>query len=144
MARNVKQIVIKDGRDAGKVFVVTEMAARPAHTWATRAIFAMMNSGADIPDNVAAMGIAGMVMIGISGLTKVPYDLAAPLLEELLDCARFVPDASRPEVSVSADDKVIEDFTTYFTLQNAAWDVLSEPFMSAARSTSASAVTAQA
>lgn len=130
------------GRDAGKVFIITEMSARAAHAWATRAIFAMMNSGVEIPDGAAAAGMAGLVSVGIMGLTKIPYEVAAPLLDELLACAAYQPDPANPSVTRAIHESDIEEFATYFVLQNAAWDVLSAPFMGAARSTSASATTA--
>ena len=130
------------GRDDGKSFVITEMSARQAHTWATRAIFAMLNTGVEIPDHVARQGVAGLVSVGIVGLTRVPYEVAAPLLDELLACAVYRPDANKPDVTLPVNDHVVEEFATYFALQNAAWDLLSEPFTNAARSTSASATTA--
>lgn len=145
MARQVTIKTIEGptaGRDAGKVFQITEMSARQAHTWATRAIFAMLNGGVEVPANIAAMGVAGLAVVGLSGLTKVNYETAAPLLEELLSCARAVPDPSKPDVTTHVSDANVEEFTTYFSLQNAAYDLIAAPFTSAARSTSASAATA--
>lgn len=131
MGRDTRTVVITSGRDEGKTFVVTEMAARPAHAWATRAIFALLNAGADIPGDIASMGVAGLAMVGLSGIQKVQYEIAHPLLEELLACAQCIPDANRPDTRVPVD-RVVEDFPTFFKLQQAAYELLTSRFTTAA------------
>lgn len=118
MARKQLKITIADeGRDKGKVFVLTEMAARPGHDWATRALFAIMNGGVDIPDDFMGAGWAGLAAIGIKALGKVHVDAAKPLMDELLECVTIQPDAGKPEVTRKWIDDDFEEITTIFRLQ---------------------------
>ncbi len=45
MARKTKDLVIADGRDKGKTFVITEMSVIDADNWANRALLAMLRGG---------------------------------------------------------------------------------------------------
>lgn len=138
MARTVKKIQIADaGRDNGKVFVVTEMAPRDGHKWATRAIFALMNSGFEVPDDLAASGFAGLAAMGVKALGKANIETMAPLFDELLACVQFVPDPSKPGVMLDDLDRHIEEIKTFFVLQKEVLAVHVEPFMSGVKSTGA-------
>ncbi len=118
MARKVLKLkIVDDGRDIGKTFVITEMPARKGHQWATRALFALMNAGITIPDNLANAGFAGIAAIGIKALGNVPSHVAEPLLDELLECVEIMPDPSRPEVVRGLISDDTEEITTIFKLQ---------------------------
>ncbi len=113
MARKTK--IIKDelkGRDAGKVFLITELDAWAAEAWATEALFAMMNAGVDIPEGIENAGLAGVAALGLSALTKVPYDKAKPLIEKMMSCVQVVLAVTRPLI---ADD--IEEVGTLLLLK---------------------------
>lgn len=92
--RKTAEIVIADeGRDKGKRFQIEEMAAAQAEKWALRALFAAMNAGIEIPDDVSAnSGMAGIAVMGWEALAKVPFEKAEPLLDELMDCVKSVQD----------------------------------------------------
>ena len=116
------------GRDAGKIFLITEMAARPAHKWATRALFAVMNAGLEVPDEYKDAGFAGLAAVVSSGdtqllamfirtLGKLDVAVAMPLLDELLDCVEIIPDPSNPNVKRKMWDEDIEEVSTIFALQ---------------------------
>ena len=107
----------QDGRDKGKAFIITEMAARPAHKWATRALFALISGGVDIPEGVAEMGMAGLAAIGLQSLNGISVEKAEPLLDELLTCVSVMPDPRKPEVVRALFDGDIEEPMTYFKLQ---------------------------
>lgn len=47
MALKTRQITIENGRDKGRVFLITEMSAAHADNWAMRALLALANSGAE-------------------------------------------------------------------------------------------------
>lgn len=97
MARKTKKITIDSkGRDYGKVFLITELDAWSAEEWATEALFAMMNAGVDIPEGIEQAGLAGVAALGISALTKVPYDKAKPLIEKMMSCVQVVLAVTRP------------------------------------------------
>ena len=118
MARKTLKLKIMDeGRDLGKTFVITEMAARQGHQWATRALFAVMNGGVEIPDNILSAGFAGIAAIGVKALGRVSIDVAEPLLNELLACVVIMPDPAKPEVTRTLIDDDLEEVATIFKLQ---------------------------
>ena len=138
MARKILKLKITDeGRDLGKTFVLTELPARMGHQWATRALFAMMNGGVEIPDNLMTSGFAGIAAIGIKALGRVPSAIAEPLLDELLGCVEIMPDASHPEVVRSLVDSDIDEVMTFFKLQKEVLALHVDFFTSAAPLTSA-------
>lgn len=116
------------GRDKGKTFLLTEMGARPGHKWATRALFAVMNAGLEVPEEYADAGFAGLAAIVSSGNTqllamfirtlgKLDSAIAMPLLDELLDCVEVIPDPSHPNVKRKLWDEDVEEVATLFALQ---------------------------
>jgi hypothetical protein len=118
MARKVIDYVEQaEGRDKGKTFRITELSAEAAEEWGARAVFAMMNAGVEIPDGIAQQGLAGLASIGITALTKVPFQDAKPLFDKMFECVQFVPDAARPNVvrPLFADD--IEEVSTRLKLR---------------------------
>ncbi len=126
-------ITIEKGMDAGKVFRITPMAARPGHRWASRVIFALMNAGVEIPENIADAGMAAIAVIGIKALGKVPFEVAEPLLDELLDQVSIIPDPSKPEIVRKWIDEDFEEAGTIFRLQKESLMVNIDFFMSAVR-----------
>lgn len=77
------------GRDKGKQYLITEADPFRTEAWCTRAMFAAMNAGVDIPENIANAGLAGVVALGAKALGLVPYDAAKPLLDEMLTCVQY-------------------------------------------------------
>lgn len=126
------------GRDKGKVFILTELAARPAHRWATRVLFAVMNTGIELPADILESGMAGVAQVGIKALGAVPYDIAEPMLDELLGCVTWVPDPARPEIARPLRDDAIQEAATYFKLQHAVMKLHTDPFTRGDQSTSVS------
>lgn len=124
----------KANRDSGKVFIITEMSAHQAHRWATRAIFAVMNSGVELPDNAASLGMAGLAVMGMGALSGVPYAVAEPLLDELLTCVQIKQDITTRAL-VPED---IEEAVTIFDLQRQVLTMHIEPFISGGKQTSES------
>lgn len=118
MARKELIYTVPDeGRDKGKAFHITEMPARPGHRWATRVLFAVMNAGVELDDNVLNSGFAGLASVGLQALGKVHIDVAEPLLNELFDCIKAIPDPSRPAVMRPLCDDDTEEVSTLFKLQ---------------------------
>ena len=139
MARIVKTITIAaEGRDKGKTFILTEMPPRVGHKWATRALFAMLNSGADIPDNVMSSGMAGIAMMGGRALTLIPAEAAEPLLEQLLDGIRINYEPTKSHMERDINDSDIEEIATLFLLQKEVFLMHTEPFTKGVKSTSVS------
>lgn len=117
------EITIEDGRDAGKLFRVTEMPVSRLEKWACRALIALF--GAELPPDVAslaqtsnAMALASGVMRGISGLD---WKVAEPLYDELLAQIAIIPRRERPldtiQICPQNLDAHIEDLSTIFRLR---------------------------
>jgi hypothetical protein len=120
MARKTIDITITaEGRDNGKLFRLTEMSAAAAERWAMRALAAIGQSGAEIPEDITAAGFAGIVALGIRAFTGIPWELAEPLLAEMMTCVAIVPDPSRPQVvrPLFGDDD-IEEIATRLRLRD--------------------------
>lgn len=100
MARKVKTVTIEaEGRDTGKVFVLTEMPASQAEKWAIRALLALGRSGIDIPPGIAEAGMAGVAAIGVRALLGLQFYEAEPLLDEAFrSCVGFYPDPRQRKV----------------------------------------------
>ena len=81
---NSRFITIESGRDTGKIFQITIMSAAQAEKWAMRAILAMIQSGMEIPDDVAAMGMAGVAKMGMQAIGGIKWELAEPLLDDMM------------------------------------------------------------
>jgi len=115
--KTVTYKVTAKGRDLGKVFLLTELSTADAEDWAMRAFFALMNSGVDIPDDVAEMGLAGIASIGLGALGKIDYEKARPLLDKMMQCVQIIPDPSRPNVLRALDPTDIEEVATRLLLR---------------------------
>lgn len=101
--RKTKELKInvpdKAYRDNGKVFLLREMSAADAESWAARAMEAMSKSGADVPEYVLRAGLAGLYNLGIRAFLGAPHALVKPLLDEMFEkCVSVVPDPKRPNV----------------------------------------------
>lgn len=141
MARKEKTVVITtEGRDKSKVFHITELSASEAEAWATRALFVMMNCGVEVPDDLMSAGLAGIAAIGIKSLSRVPYEMAKPLFDEMMECVCIIPDPKQPLVKrgkggvgpMIEDD--IEEVSTRLQLRKSVLELHLDFFLSAARS----------
>ncbi len=136
MARKQQTVTISaEGRDKGKVFVLTELSAYEAEDWAGRALFALMNAGVEIPENIAQAGLAGVAALGMTALTKLPYDSAKPLLDSMMGCVKIQPSTNVVRALI-ADD--IEEVATLLTLRKHVLGLHMDFSMPAAKSTSGS------
>lgn len=123
--RKSTEIVIDNdgGRDAGKVFVITEMPATQAEKWAMRALLALAKSGVELPDNPAGVGMASIATMGLQSLTKLSFADAEPLMDEMFRCVQIRPDPSKPftrhlvEAGPNGEGADIEEITTRVRLR---------------------------
>lgn len=102
------------GRDHGKVFVITEMDSDRAERWAIRALLAMTNAGASVPDSET--GMAGLAVAGMEALGKLSFAAAEPLLNEMWTCVQYQHKPGQPLVQVTDE---IEEVATRFELRKA-------------------------
>lgn len=119
MARKTASVTITaEGRDHGKVFLLTEMPASQAERWATRALLALGRSGTPIDDDVKNSGMAGIAVYGLRAFAAVGFEDIDPLLTEMMDCVQFVPDASKPTVVRDLIEDDIQEVATRVFLRS--------------------------
>jgi len=126
MARREKQIAIEaDGRDKGKLFVITEMPATAAEKWGIRVFLAMGQSGVEIPDDLAKAGLMGVASMGVQALLGMPWNLVEPLLDEMWACVAFIPNPGQPGTLVTGNmlDTQIEEVATRLLLRQEVLDL---------------------
>lgn len=137
MARKEASFVADYGRDAGKQFLITEMPASQAENWAFKVILAIGNAGIDVPENLAAQGMAGLLAVGYLNLLKIPFEALKPLLDEMMGCVQIVPTANLKRPLIEDD---IEEVKTRLSLRKAIWDLHMDFFLEEKESTSESPV----
>lgn len=128
------------GRDNGKVFLLTEMSAVAAEKWATRAICALMNTGVEIPPDIATQGMAGLSSMGMQAIAKLPYYALEPLMADLMTCVQMVPNPQNPAVVRAVLDDDFEEVATIFNLKKEVVDLHTGFFTAASKSTTAPVV----
>lgn len=122
MARTtVNYTVTDDNRDHGKTFVITEMPASQGEAWAARALLALMGSGVQMPEGFEHAGMAGMAELGIKALAGLKWEVAEPLLAEMFECIKIMPDPSKPQVVRNLIEQDIEEITTRVKLRTEVW-----------------------
>lgn len=127
MARKIVEYKVeKANRDKDKVFVITEMSAVQGHEWATKALFAILNSGVEMSDEMAGMGLAGLAVMGMGAITKIPHAVAKPLLDELLHCVQI----KQEKVTRALVPEDFEEVMTIFDLQREVLSMHILPFIS--------------
>lgn len=126
MARHTTTYVVTDeGRDKGKHFLITEMSASKAESWAMRALMALMGSNVDLPEGFETLGMAGLAQVGFKGLSQLSWNVAEPLLAEMLECVQVIPDRHKPSVvrPILDEDYDIEEITTRLKLRMEVWSL---------------------
>lgn len=119
MGRKTQTLTIAaDGRDHGKAYFLTEMPAARSEKWALRALLALSKSGVSLPDGVHTLGMAALMAVGLRALLGLPFADVEPLLDEMLVCVQFVPDASRPAVMRALVPDDIEEVQTMLLIRS--------------------------
>lgn len=91
MRKEASVVIEAEGRDKGKIFRLREMSSQQAETWGGRLLLTLANHGVDVPANFFDLSMAGVAMMGVYALTRVPWDEAKPLSDELMRCVRIQP-----------------------------------------------------
>lgn len=135
MARKEASFVADTGRDKGKQFLITEMPASQAESWAIKAILAVGKAGIEIPENIASQGMAGLLAVGYMNLLKIPFEAAKPLLDEMMSCVQFIPSSNVKRPLIEDD---IEEVQTRLLLRKAIWNLHMDFFLGESKLTSES------
>ncbi|WP_457152657.1 hypothetical protein [Mesorhizobium sp. P5_C1] len=117
MRKEIDITITDPGRDEGKTFHICEMPAARAEKWAMRALLAVARSGVDLPDDFTGMGMQGIAIIGIRAITKIAFEDAEPLLDEMMECVMVKPDPRNPAIKRVLFESDIEEITTLVTLR---------------------------
>lgn len=112
-----------DNRDKGKVFIVSEMPARPFEKWALHALTAMGKGGIDLPDNVVELGAMGLAMLGLKSIIKIDFSQAEELLDEMNGYFEYQPDPNNATIKRPIIDSDIEELTTWLKLRASWWEL---------------------
>jgi flagellar motor component MotA len=127
MARKTANVTIdQEGRDRGKVFVLTELPASKAEAWAYRALLALIAGGVEMPEGFERMGMAGMAEMGIRALSGLKWEVADPLLAEMWECVRIMPDPTKPQIIRALIEEDVEEITTRIKLRAEVWSLHSD------------------
>lgn len=123
MRRIERLTVSAEGRDKGKVFVLTEMPADQGERWANRAALALTNTGAAIPDEALGAGWATLAALGVQALGMLRHENVQPMLDELWPaCVRFENKPGQPLQEVGQGiNAVIEEVATRYSIYYALW-----------------------
>ena len=111
--RKTKEIKIEEGRDAGKVFIITEMPALQMDKWATRALNAIGKGKEGGVMALLALGVPEM----INAFMEADYDKIGPLFKEMLECCAFKKDNTTVVLKEEFVDDIIEDWNTIANLR---------------------------
>ena len=117
MRKEIDITITDPGRDEGKTFHIREMPATRAEKWAMRALLAVARSGVDLPDDFTGMGMQGIAIVGIRAITKITFEDAEPLLDEMMECVTIKPDPRNPGIMRALIEGDIEEIATLVTLR---------------------------
>lgn len=122
MARSTLIYTVNDeNRDRGKTFVLTELPASQAEAWAMRALLALMAGGVNMPDGFEKLGMAAMAELGIKALSGLQWQIAKPLLDEMWECVRIMPDPKNAKIIRNLIEEDIEEISTRVKLRAEVW-----------------------
>ena len=117
MARKQATVTIPfEGRDQGKIFVLTEMPASRGERWAQRVLLAMARAGVSVAEGggMAALAVAGMQAFG-----AISFEEASMLADELMACVTFIPDPVKfPRTARPLIEEDIEEIRTRLHLKS--------------------------
>ncbi len=105
------------GRDLGKCYRLTEMSASQAEKWAAKALLALARGGAEVPDDIAGAGLAGIATYGIKAFAGMTFHDAEPLLDEMFRCVQRVIDPANPAFARALVEDDIEEVATRVQLR---------------------------
>ncbi len=139
MARRIEHLTIAEkNRDEGKTFVLTEMPADQAEWWATRALLALTNAGADLPNS--GSGMAGLAAAGFSALTQLKAETLKPLMDEMFECVKYEHNPKHPLQPILAGEaSQIEEVSTRLKIREHLFELHTGFSLRGAASTSDSA-----
>jgi hypothetical protein len=123
MARRTDKVFIdREGRDHGKLFIITEMPAMQAEYWAGRLLTMFAAGNSQVPSGFFQMGFEGCAAwIAVHGIGGIDWNVCRPLLDEMMECVTMQPDPSK-SITRQLVDGDIEELSTLMILREAWFD----------------------
>lgn len=127
MARKEINITLVD-RGNERRFKIVEMPATKLQSWAFRAAL-LLASALNLSDMDTSGGVDGktisrifdhLIKNGIGELSKIDYERARPLINELLECCYRIDGGAMQQCTENTVDGFIEDVRTLFKLETEA------------------------
>lgn len=115
----------KENRDAGKVFIVTEVDAVTAEEWGLRAIMAIGTGGIVVPPELANAGLFGVVLVGYQALMGAREDAVLPLWREMLPaCVKLRHAQTKDHATEEPFHRfMVEEVSTLLALRQAVMEI---------------------
>lgn len=133
----------RENRDAGNVYVVTEMAASLAEDWAVRAWMALSKSGVEVPAGIASLGMVGVALITFQAFRYANFSDVKPLMDEMMACVRIAPTSGNHAVTRTLVESDIEEVKTRLDLKKEVLELHTGFTMAELASMAANSVKAQ-
>jgi hypothetical protein len=115
MPRRVIDYTVEDeGRDKGKRFKLTEMAASAGEEWAAQFFTSLAKNYTDVPEGLFSEGMAGVAAIGLQGLRSMDWRTAKPLLDQMMACVQIYAPSGGVRALIEDD---IEEIMTRLKLR---------------------------
>lgn len=125
MARRTVEVTIDaEGRDHGKVFVLTEMDAASAEDWAIRFASGLGQANVELPPGMHEASLATIAGLGWKFLSMVPYQERKQLMDDLMGCVRIIPDPNNRMVVRDLFPGDIEEVMTRLRLKMEVFTLL--------------------
>lgn len=121
MRKKTQHTITDEGRDKSKVFLLTEMSASKGEAWAMRCLLALAAGNVEMPDDWDSLGMAGLAEIGIKAVSGLKWDVAEPLLAEMMECVQIIPDTRNMQVIRPLIEDDIEEIKTRLSLRMEVW-----------------------
>ena len=127
MRKEVRYTVQTEGRDFGKTYLITEFSAEKGERFAAKIFFAIMNAGVQLPKGLDKMGMEALAVAGfdliVGALSRISFEVAEPILSEMMEGIQRVPDISRPELTRNLLPDDIEEISTRLALRREVWSI---------------------
>jgi hypothetical protein len=124
MRRTTRVTITEEGRDKGKVFILTELPADQAERWAIRAMLGMIQSGSEISPDSLQGGMASLAILGVHALGGIEWSTLEPLLDEMWTCVQYLHKPGNPPQEIQPGvNSQIEEVQTRLALRVAVLDL---------------------
>lgn len=117
MRKEATIIIDAPGRDQGKVYRLKELSASQAEAWGARLMLALSRAGVEVPDGFLEMGMAGVAAMGLRAMGGLSWDVAKPLLDEMMTCIQIQPNPGQSNVVRPMIEDDIEEVSTRVRLR---------------------------